>query len=193
MAKRTTAEIFQAARQAGLSVPSAIIATAVALAESGGDDRAQGDTTLMGGGWGPSVGVWQIRTRTDQYGTGGDRDQLALQGNLARQAAAMRNISGGGTNWSPWTVYTRGTYSQYLDDAQAVAGVAGTTGVQALGLVDGAVGDVAGAALDGARDLIIKVGTAGLGVALLGVGLVLAVRPRIVGGQQKVRKAVAGG
>lgn len=195
MAKRTTAEIYQAARQAGLSVPSAVIAAAVALAESGGDDRVLGDTTITGGGWGPSVGVWQIRTRTEQYGTGGDRDLLALQGNLGRQAAAMRNISAGGTNWAPWTVYTRGTYNKYLGQAQAAAG--GDTGgpaggVQQLGLPDLGVGDMATAALDSARDLLIKLGAAGLGVALLGVGLVVAVRSRVMSGQNKVRQAFGG-
>lgn len=194
MAKRTTGEIYQAARQAGLSVPAAIIATAIALAESGGDDRVLGDTTITGGGWGPSVGVWQIRTRTDQYGTGGDRDLLALQGNVPRQAKAMRNISAGGTNWAPWTVYTRGTYQKFLGQAQAAAGTAGTAGgVQNLGLVDNPVGDIASGALHQAKNILIKLGAAGLGVALLGVGLVLAVRSRVVDRQAQVRQVFGGG
>lgn len=176
MAKRTASEIFAAARQAGLSVPAAITATAVALAESGGDDRALGDTTITGGGWGPSVGVWQIRTRTEQYGTGGDRDQLALQGNLARQAQAMRSIN------------------KFLGQAQqAAGGTPGAGGVQQLGLADVGVGDTAARALESARDLAIKIGAAGLGVALLGVGLVVAVRSRVMAGQNEVKRAFGGG
>jgi hypothetical protein len=194
VAKRTTAEIFQAARAAGLSVPAAVIATAVALAESGGDDAILGDTTIQTGKWGPSVGIWQIRTVKSEYGTGSDRDLLALRGNVGRQAQAMRNISAGGTNWTPWTVYTRGTYQQYLGQAQGVAGGAATSGgVQQLGLPgSGAIGDTAQAALEASRDLLIKLGAAGLGVALLGVGLVVAVRARVVAQEAKAKQALTG-
>lgn len=191
--KRSTSEIYQAARSAGLSIPAATIATAIALAESSGDDQILGDTGIQTGEWGPSVGLWQIRTRKEQYGTGGDRDLLALRGNVGRQAQAMRNISAGGTNWAPWTVYTRGTYNQYLGQAQQAAGVSGGAGVQQLGLPgSGAVGDVASKAIDQARDLLIKLGAAGLGLALVGVGLVYAVRPSIMAGQAEVKKAFTG-
>lgn len=190
--KRSTSEIYQAARSAGLSIPAATIATAIALAESSGDDQVLGDTSIQTGEWGPSVGLWQIRTRKEQYGTGGDRDLLALRGNVGRQAQAMRNISAGGTNWAPWTVYTKGTYSQYMGQAQTAAGVSGGVGVQQLGLVDGAVGDVASKAIDQARDLLLKLGAAGLGLALVGVGLVYAVRPSIMKGQAEVKKAFTG-
>jgi hypothetical protein len=194
VAKRTAGEIYAAARQAGLSAPSAVIATAIALAESGGDDRVLGDTTIQGGGWGPSVGVFQIRTRTEQYGTGGDRDLLALQGNLARQAVAMRNISAGGTNWAPWTVYTRGTYQDFLGQAQSAAAGAGAdvTGVQTVGLGDTAQ-DIAGAAVDSARRLLVKLGAAGLGVVLIGVGVVLAVKQRLQTQSGKAAAVLGGG
>lgn len=191
--KRSTSEIYQAARGAGLSVAAATIATAIALAESSGDDQVLGDTTIQTSEWGPSVGLWQIRTRKDQWGTGGDRDLLALRGNVARQAEAMRNISAGGTNWAPWTVYTRGTYNQFLGQAQQAAGVSSGAGVAQLGLPgSGAVGDVASAALDQARDLFIKLGSAALGLALLGVGLVIAVRPRVMASQAEAKKAFTG-
>lgn len=190
MAKRTTGEIYQAARSAGLSVPAAVIATAVALAESGGDDAVLGDTSIQDSTWGPSVGIWQIRTVKSQFGTGGDRDLAALRGNIARQAQAMRNISNGGTDWKPWTVYTRGTYRQYLDDAQAASGGL-SAGIDQMAL-PGTPGDVAGAALAAARDLLVKLGAAGLGVALLGVGLVVAVRSRVVAQQTKAKRALTG-
>jgi hypothetical protein len=194
VAKRTTAEIYQAARAAGLSVPSAVIATAVALAESGGDDAILGDTSIQTGTWGPSVGIWQIRTVKSEYGTGSDRDLLALKGNIARQAQAMRNISSGGTNWTPWTVYTRGTYQQFLGQAQGVAGGAATSGgVQQLGLPgNGVIGDTADRALEATRDLLVKLGAAGLGVALLGIGLVVAVRARVVAQEAKAKQALTG-
>lgn len=193
MAKRTASEIYGAARAAGLSIPSAVIATAVALAESGGDDQILGDTTIQTDKWGPSVGIWQIRTVKAEYGSGSDRDLLALRGNVARQAQAMRNISAGGTNWTPWSVYTRGTYQKFLGQAQSASGSTATGGIEQLGLPGtGAVGDVASAALDSARDLLIKLGAAGLGVALLGVGLVVAVRSRVVAQEAKARKALTG-
>lgn len=192
MAKRTASEIYGAARAAGLSVPSAVIATAIAMAESGGDDAILGDTSIQTGRWGPSVGIWQIRTLKSEYGTGSDRDLLALRGNVGRQAVAMRNISAGGTNWAPWTVYTKGTYQQYLGQANQAAG-GPAAGVQQLGLPGtGAIGDTAAAALEGARTLLIKLGAAGLGVALLGVGLVVAVRSRIVQREAEAKKLLTG-
>jgi hypothetical protein len=179
MAKRTPGEIYAAARAAGLSAAAAVVATAVALAESGGDDQVLGDVSLQNSTWGPSVGIWQIRTLKSETGTGSDRDILALRGNPGRQAQAMRNISNGGTNWKPWSVFTSGAYRQYLGQAQG-AGSSSTAGgaVTPVGLDDitGGIGSTAAAAVDAARDLLVKLGAATLGVALLGVGVVYAIR-----------------
>lgn len=201
MTRRSPSELFAAARTAGLSVPAAVISTAIALAESGGDDTEAGDVSLETGDWGPSVGAWQIRTQKAQTGTGGDRDISALQGNLARQAKAMADISSGGTYWQPWTVYDTGAYQQFLTPAQQAAnssgavqsqqqsGVTSSGGIVAApavdpldplnigGLVTGALSSAASAAVAPARNLLIKLAVAVLGLGLIGFGIARAVHP----------------
>jgi hypothetical protein len=190
VARRTAAEIYTAARSAGLSTAAAVIAVAVALAESSGDDTVLGDTGIQTAQWGPSVGLWQIRTLKAQTGTGSDRDIEALRGNVFRQAQAMSRISGGGTNWSPWTMYTNGRYRNFVGQAETVA-TGGTSSTVPLGLsltgaAAAAAGDLTEKAVDAARALAMKVGAGLLGLALLGVGLVYAVR-----GDERIRSANA--
>ena len=186
MTKRSPSEIYAAAQAVGLSSAAATIATAVALAESGGDDASLGDVSLENATWGPSVGVWQIRTEKAQTGTGGDRDAQALTGNLQRQALAMKNISSGGSNWTPWTTFTRGTYQQFIGQAQSVAtGGTGavTTAINPLdplnvtGQVEEWLGGQLNAAVRPARNLLVKLAVLGLGLGLVGTGLFRAVKP----------------
>jgi hypothetical protein len=183
VARHSASDIYAAARSAGLTVSQAVTATAIALAESSGDDQAVGDVNLQDGTWGISDGLWQIRTLKSQTGTGGIRDRNWLSGNVAHQAAAMVAISGHGTDWSPWTVYNTGAYQKYLGQAQAAAGAtvptADPTGLTGL---TGDVSQVASQAVDSAGRLLLKLGAGGLGLVLLGVGLFYA-----VGGAQHVR------
>jgi hypothetical protein len=150
MTQRTAAELYRALRGAGFSVASAVTMTAIGLAESGGNDTAQGDMGLQTTTWGPSVGVWQVRTLKSQTGTGQDRDLAALNGNLDRQAKAAYAISSGGTNLSPWSVFTSGKYQQFLSQAEAAGiesgiGLAGDeSGIEFAGLGE-LVPDVPGA------------------------------------------------
>lgn len=181
--KRTASDIYATARAAGLNSAQAVIATAIALGESGGDDTSVGDVSLQNSTWGPSVGLWQIRTLTAETGTGSDRDIRALQGNPARQALAMARISSGGTNWSPWTVYTRGVYTKFMGQATAaMSGGTPITGVSPAGLpstpVDYAT-DAVSTAVDKSRELLIKLAFSGLGLVLVGAGVVLAMQPQI--------------
>lgn len=192
MTKRSASEIFAAARAVGLSSAAATIAVAVALAESGGNDTAIGDVGLQNNTWGPSVGVWQIRTLKSQTGTGSDRDVNALQGNLQRQALAMKNISSGGSNWTPWTTYTRGTYQQFIGQAQTVA-VGGTTTpvadatpafnpldpLNVTGQVEGWLGGQLNAAVLPARNLVLKLTVVALALGVVGAGLYRAVSPQL--------------
>jgi hypothetical protein len=191
VARRNASDIYAAARAAGLSAAQAITATAIALAESAGDDAALGDTNLVTSTWGPSVGAWQVRTLRAETGTGQDRDIAALQsGGLARQAQAMADISGGGTNWSPWSVYASGAYQRYLGQAQAAAGA---SGVQLLGNPTGAAttdpNDTAGRAISQAKGILLKLAAGVFGLALLGLGLntALGIRKRTVAAGDQVR------
>jgi hypothetical protein len=92
-------------------------AVAVALAESGGRPGVHGDVHLQGGGWGPSVGLWQIRSRTDQRGTGGLRDQDANTNPAVNAAHACQLWRA--RRWAPWSTWKTGAYSAYVGRARA--------------------------------------------------------------------------
>lgn len=92
--------LLDAARKAGF--PNPALAVAVAMAESGGNNANIGDN-------GQSVSAWQIHMPSHpQY----DRNRLLADPYYAAQAAY--EISGGGANWNPWTMYRNGGYRQYL-------------------------------------------------------------------------------
>jgi cell wall-associated NlpC family hydrolase len=84
------------------------------------DIEARGDTTIQTAKWGPSIGLWQVRSLKAQRGTGKERDELALY-SPAHNAQSMYSISSGGTNWRPWSVFTSGKYRQRLDAARSAA------------------------------------------------------------------------
>lgn len=120
MAVLTVAEVAGYASAAGLSGEPLAIATAIAMAESGGDTDARGDTRLVTSTWGPSIGLWQIRSLNSQKGTGGIRDEIA---NLdpSHNASAMMSVSNQGRNWHAWSVYTTGAYRTHLARARLAA------------------------------------------------------------------------
>ena len=111
----TATQIYALARSAGLSPSKAIIATAVALAESGGNPSAHNSVRPD-----DSYGLWQINmidslgpARRQQFGIKSDADLL----NPAINAKAMAQISNNGTNFSAWTTFARGTYRSFLGSA----------------------------------------------------------------------------
>jgi hypothetical protein len=122
----TMAQVYAYARQAGFAPDTAVIATAIGMAESGENPKARGDIGLETSYWGPSVGVEQIRTVKSQTGKGTDRDIARLDDDPLANMIAAFDISKGGKDFSPWTTYTSGKYRQYLGQAQAAAG--GATG-----------------------------------------------------------------
>lgn len=89
------------------------MAFTVALAESGGRTCAVGDVALQRGDWGPSVCLWQMRSKHSQRGTGGVRDQaanLASATTCARHARQLQAAEG----WRPWSTYNHGSYKGYI-------------------------------------------------------------------------------
>lgn len=108
--------VAQAAFDAGFRGDALRTAVAVALGESGGNPAAIGDQGLQDSVWGPSVGLWQIRSLKSERGTGSFRDADALR-DAGFNARAAWQISSQGTNFRPWSVYTNGSYIQLLDDA----------------------------------------------------------------------------
>lgn len=135
MATLTPAQIYSLARGAGLSAAGATVATAIALGESGGRTDAQGDVGLQDSKWGPSIGLWQIRSLKAEYGTGGPRDATRLTDPYFN-AASMVAISGKGGNWRPWTVFTSGAYKKYLGTVAAETAGGGEQLPESPGLLD---------------------------------------------------------
>lgn len=179
MAKQTASQIYADARAAGFNAAQATIMTAVALAESAGNDTATGDVALENNTWGPSYGLFQVRTLKSATGTGGDRDVNWLAASDANQAHAAWDISHHGQDFSPWTTYTRGTYLQFMGQAQAAAGA--PTAVLTASSSTGSVG--------GVRDLAVQAVFVVLGLALLGGGLVVALRPQLAAAGRAALKA----
>lgn len=111
-ARLTQAQIEMYARSAGLSPDRARIAGAVAMAESGGKPSAHNALPPDN-----SYGLWQI----NMLGSMGPerRAKLGISANEelydpAVNARAMALISGGGSNFGPWSTYTSGAYKKYL-------------------------------------------------------------------------------
>jgi hypothetical protein len=103
---------------AGFRGQALITMVATAIGESGLNPNARGDTTITNRTWGPSIGLSQIRSLNAQRGTGGSRDANRLS-DPAFNAQAAFEISGGGRNFRPWTVFTSGKYRKHLQTASA--------------------------------------------------------------------------
>lgn len=103
-------------------------AYAIAIAESGGRANAKGDIKLQDEKWGPSVGLFQIRSLknwkkySDPY-----RDASRLQDPGYNIEAAWTK-SKQGTNFKPWSTYTGGSFVKHLAEADAMAKAAGVGG-----------------------------------------------------------------
>ncbi|SRR6266852_6283942 len=113
MTQLSPSQVMGYAMKTGLTNAQATIATAIAMAESGGDTNAinpghPGDPEY-------SVGLWQINIRAHpEY-------SIARLKDPQQNATAMFAISSGGTNWNPWGTYTSGAYRAFLSRATALA------------------------------------------------------------------------
>ena len=149
----TIEEVAQAAYDAGFRGESLVTAVAIARGESGWDSNATGDVSLETEKWGPSVGLFQVRTLRDQTGTGQARDIEQLY-DPAFNAQAAFEISSGGRNFQPWTVFTKDIYLQHMDQARSVVAALEADGTFAAGTIDvpGSAADFADAVGDGDGD-----------------------------------------
>lgn len=112
-------EIAYYAKQAGFPDGEIGLATAIALAESGGNTRAHNTRPPD-----DSYGLWQINMygslaagRRVMFGIGSN-DQLYDPTTNARAALMIRR----GQGWTAWSVYTNGAYKKHLTAASAAAG-----------------------------------------------------------------------
>lgn len=101
------------AYEAGFRGEGLILAVAIAGAESGFNRNATGDLDLQNTKWGPSVGLWQIRTlKNDFLHLDPVRDINRLYDPLANARAAFK-ISNGGNDWKPWSTYLNNRYKGF--------------------------------------------------------------------------------
>ena len=204
-------QVYKLARGVGLTHDAAITATAIAWAESGLETEAKGDVTLQDSTWGPSCGLWQVRSLKSQLGTGSVRDAASLF-RPAFNARSMASISSHGRDWSPWSTYTSGKYRRHLkavsravgDDpnpsAPPAGGVVasparndtggwvdgipdpGDLGVPSPGDVAGAVGSVLDLSFDQVRGLVLTAAVVSGGLLLVLVGAAVAARGVVTDG-----------
>lgn len=209
MARRTPDEVYAQLLAAGWPAELAVIMTAIAGAESGWRDDAQGDLGLQNAIWGPSFGLFQIRTVRADTGKGTDRDIQRLQ-SVGEQAEAALSIYQRAGSFAPWSVFQSGAYQRFLPEAEAAAARVGSStsgGDDGSGLPSWLpwllagtpaiiAGDVAGDALDqgasavltGARHIAIEAVVALAGLALVGLGLWLSTSRA----RRSARRAVVG-
>lgn len=108
----------RSARKAGFRGSSLKIALAVAAAESANFTDMTGDENL-GGSYGP----WMIHHPSHpQYNI------RRLQTDWDYAAKAAYEVSRGGRNWGPWTMFRNGGYRRYLDEARRAAISSGRAG-----------------------------------------------------------------
>ncbi|MFF9780397.1 peptidoglycan-binding protein [Streptomyces sp. NPDC013978] len=109
-------ELRALAAEAGFTGSDINIAAAVAMAESKGDTGAVGDQYLVDNKWGPSIGLFQIRSlkHPAQFSP---PDTLRIEGKLknplynAKTAKAIKHAH----NWKQWSTFVNGAYKQYMD------------------------------------------------------------------------------
>lgn len=189
----TAAQIASYAHNAGWTGQDLVVAVAVALAESGGDPAKRGDLALQSATWGPSIGLWQIRSLNVEKGHGTTRDEIA---NLDPQTNANHAYSiWKEQGWGPWSVHNSGAYLLYMPIASAGVSDYYTVnpGKAAGDTVDAvtptAVKDAAAAALEVAKEPIrilkwledpgtqIRIGKVIVGGGLVLIGLYIFARP----------------
>ena len=114
-------QLMKTIAKQGFSNAALKTAYAVAIAESGGRSNAVGDVSLQNDKWGPSIGLFQIRSLkkwekyNDPY-----RDAKRLPNPDFNAAAAWRK-SNQGSNWKPWSAYTNTAFLKHLPEADKIA------------------------------------------------------------------------
>lgn len=110
MPKLSANQIAGYAKNAGVTGSNIAIATAIALAESGGDTDVVSKPNRNGT---VDKGLWQINSvHADLLATYNYADP-------AQNAQMMFILSHNGTNWSAWSTYKSGAYLVHLPAAQA--------------------------------------------------------------------------
>jgi hypothetical protein len=134
MAVITFNDAYRLALEAGATEDEARTLAAIAGAESSYNTEIHGDIGLQDATWGPSVGLWQIRSVKSQTGTGDVRDINKLADPVENAKSALSILRSQG--WKAWSTYTNGSYKKYLDGKVSAAvgpSTAASTASHALG------------------------------------------------------------
>lgn len=133
------AGLMQVLYNAGFRGDALKTAFAVALAESGGVSTRHSDPSLVKD---DSYGIFQINmlgslgpARRKRYGLASNKELY----NPNVNARVAFNMSHGGTNWKPWSAYTNGSFTKFLDDADRAskkAGIGGPSEMSSGGLAN---------------------------------------------------------
>ena len=126
MAVISPAQAYTLARNAGFNPAAAAIMAAIAGGESGYRTDAEGDKGITTSVWGPSVGLWQIRSLKADTGTGRPRDASRLKDPVFNAKAAYSVYKSQGYN--AWSVYSSGAYRKFLGKQGNGAPLAPTPG-----------------------------------------------------------------
>lgn len=120
----TDSQVAAIAKGVGFTGDNLTIATAVALAESGGVSNG---TPHVNDNGTHDTGLWQINSAHTDYTTAGMMIPFA-------NGQAAYAISGNGTDFTPWTRYRNGDYQQFMK--RAAIGVAGIPSVNSANETD---------------------------------------------------------
>lgn len=105
-------QIYNFATQVGLSGNSALTASAIAMAESGGNSTALNPGNTSDREY--SVGLWQINLLAHpQYSYSQMIDPL-------QNAKAMSVISNGGTYWGAWSTYNNRSFLEFMSSGSVI-------------------------------------------------------------------------
>jgi len=120
-------EIARLAANAGFTGSDLETAVAVSIAENrNGQTDLLGDLGIQTAEYGPSVGLWQIRSVNPGYGNAFDQAHRNEQANMdpATNAANAYAIytKPKGKGWNEWSTYKDGKYKQFLDQARRAIG-----------------------------------------------------------------------
>ncbi|MDX3115200.1 MULTISPECIES: peptidoglycan-binding protein [Streptomyces] len=108
-------ELRALATQAGFTGNDIKVAAAVAMAESKGDPGIIGDQGLVDHKWGPSIGLFQIRS-LKHPGQFSPPDKLRVEGRLkdplynAKTAKAIKDAH----DWNQWSTFVNGAYKHFM-------------------------------------------------------------------------------
>ncbi|HEU5475326.1 MAG TPA: hypothetical protein VFV67_32185 [Actinophytocola sp.] len=123
MPQLTPDEIAALAARAGFTGQDLEMAVTIALAESDGWTDRLGDLNLQNATYGPSVGLWQIRTVHPGPNQGwfdrlhhNHQDNLDPQTNANNAHAIFQRYG-----WRRWGSYTDGRYRQFLEQGRTAA------------------------------------------------------------------------